>query len=200
MTVTIDGVKVTALLLSSVEGNVGVGTPSPNAKLEVRGTPGAVVGGFASGQFHVTDPSVNPNANSVITGHNSFGGNKQLWYLGSVASGNDEIAFINRQNAALSFWTNNAQRMKIEPSGQVVVGASAALGRLHVRQPLVAGFQPVLYLEQEDVSEEMLEFDSTIGVGNAIEAVGAKALTTTHFIKVKLPGGLTRYIPVGTIA
>jgi len=51
-----------------------------------------------------------------------------------------------------------------------------------------------------DVSEEMIEFNTTIGTGNAIEAVGAKTLTTTHFIKVTLPGGLTRYIPCGTIA
>lgn len=59
---------------------------------------------------------------------------------------------------------------------------------------------PVIQLEQLDVSEEMLEFISTIGVGNALEAVGGKSLTVTHFIKVTLPGGLTRYIQVGTIA
>ncbi len=59
---------------------------------------------------------------------------------------------------------------------------------------------PVLTLNQVDVSEEMIEFVSTIGTGNAIEAVGAKSLTTTHFIKVTIPGGLTRYFPIGTIA
>ena len=40
----------------------------------------------------------------------------------------------------------------------------------------------------------------TIGVGNAIEAVGAKTLTTTHFIKNTINGVGTRYIPAGTIA
>ncbi len=59
---------------------------------------------------------------------------------------------------------------------------------------------PTIVLTQNDVSEEMMEFSSTIGTGNAIEAIGAKTLTTTHFIKVTLPGGLTRYIPAGTIA
>ena len=58
---------------------------------------------------------------------------------------------------------------------------------------------PVLVLDQADVSEEMIEFVSTAGTGNAIEAVGSKTLTTTHFIKVKVNGD-TRYIPVGTIA
>ena len=48
---------------------------------------------------------------------------------------------------------------------------------------------PVLTLVQNDVDQDMIEFVSTIGEGNAIEAVGVKTLTTTHFIKVTLPGG-----------
>ena len=38
----------------------------------------------------------------------------------------------------------------------------------------------------------MIECITTIGTGNAIEAIGSKTLTTTHFIKVTIPGGLTR--------
>lgn len=71
---------------------------------------------------------------------------------------------------------------------------------LTVDQDASGGAIPVLTLDQADVSEEMMEFITTIGIGNAIEAIGAKTLTTTHFIKVTIPGGLTRYIPVGTIA
>lgn len=86
-------------------------------------------------------------------------------------------------------------------TGRVVLGASvAAAAQLHIDQASATAAIPVLLLDQADVSEEMIEFVSTVGVGNAIEAVGAKALTTTHFIKVTLPGALTRYFPVGTIA
>lgn len=89
----------------------------------------------------------------------------------------------------------------IVDSGQdVVIGNVAASGQLHVDQSDSSGAQPVLYLDQADVSEEMIQFETTIGTGNAIEAVGVKSLTTTHFVKCTLPGGLTRYIPVGTIA
>ena len=70
----------------------------------------------------------------------------------------------------------------------------------HVDQATDDAAIPVLLLDQADVDQEMIEFVSTIGVGNAIEAVGGKTLTVTHFIKVMLPGGLTRYFPVGTIA
>lgn len=62
------------------------------------------------------------------------------------------------------------------------------------------GAVPVLTLQQTDDSEDMIEFIGTVGVGNAIEAVGAKTLTTTNFIKVTIAGVGERYIPVGTIA
>jgi hypothetical protein len=58
----------------------------------------------------------------------------------------------------------------------------------------------VLLLTQADASEEMMELSCTVGVGNAIEAVGAKSLTTTHFIKCTITGVGTVYFPVGTIA
>ncbi|KKM17780.1 hypothetical protein LCGC14_1672300, partial [marine sediment metagenome] len=78
--------------------------------------------------------------------------------------------------------------------------ATANNAALTVDQDASGGAIPVLTLDQADVSEEMMEFITTIGVGNAIEAIGGKSLTTTHFIKVTIPGGLTRYFPVGTIA
>jgi len=117
---TDDGVTVR---LTTSTDTVGVGTESPNATLDVTGTPGSSVGGFASGQFHVTSPSADVNANSVITGHSSFGGNKQLWYLGSTSSSNDNIAFINRQNADLDFYTNNTERIKIRDNGDLKLAA-----------------------------------------------------------------------------
>jgi len=86
-------------------------------------------------------------------------------------------------------------------AGDLAIGSnSIPAAKLDVDQFSATGAKPVLLLDQADVSEEMIEFVSTIGVGNAIEAVGAKTLTVTHFIKVTLPGSLTRYIEVGTIA
>jgi len=82
----------------------------------------------------------------------------------------------------------------------VAMGVSSPLGKLHVDQNSTTGAKPVLYLDQADISEEMMEFNTTIGTGNAIEAIAAKTLTQTHFIKITIPGGLTRYIPCGTIA
>lgn len=84
--------------------------------------------------------------------------------------------------------------------GLTGVGTTTMTGKFNVDQSSTTAAIPVLVLDQADISEEMIEFITTIGTGNAIEAVGAKVLTTTHFVKVTIPGGLTRYFPVGTIA
>ncbi len=88
----------------------------------------------------------------------------------------------------------------MDKDGNISVGDVVPAAKLHVDQASTTAAIPVLTLDQADISEEMISFETTIGTGNAIEAVGAKTLTTTHFIKVTLPGGLTRYIPAGTIA
>ena len=111
---TDDGIVVR---LTTITDKVGIGTVDPQAPLEVGGTPGTVIGGFASGNLHVTGQSALVNANAVITGHNLFGGNKQLWYFGSESSSNDNITLINRQNGGLSFFTNNLQRLNITNAG-----------------------------------------------------------------------------------
>jgi hypothetical protein len=120
------------------------------------------------------------------------------------------VEAASAQSADIINWTSNGgtagDLFKMDSAGKIAISQDFAIGlvvptaKLHVDQESATGAKPVLLLNQTDVSEEMVEFACTIGVGNAIEAVGAKTLTTTHFIKVTLPGGLTRYIPVGTIA
>ncbi len=111
--------RATALTIKQ-DGDVGIGTSTPNATLEVKGVLPGSVGGFESGHFQVTSENSAEFSNSVITGHNSFGGNTQLWYLGSMSSGNDNIALINRQNGDIHFYTNNTNRMIINTNGAVI--------------------------------------------------------------------------------
>lgn len=111
-----------------------------------------------------------------------------------IRSGDDISFGVNGKSG--SFTT----AMILYDDADISIGTSSSAAQLHIEQPNSVGAQPVLLLSQLDISEEMIEFNTTIGVGNAIEAVGAKALTTTHFVKVTIPGGLTRYFEIGTIA
>jgi hypothetical protein len=162
-------------------------------------------------------------ANGTLAVPSAIGANVQLFGFGVRPWFNDTSAFSAgsignftfNSDEAISSTTkgtrftvgttengNNSvtERMRINNAGDMGIGATTINAQLHVDQASTTAAQPVLLLDQADISEEMIEFATTIGVGNAIEAVGAKTLTTTHFIKVTLPGALTRYIPVGTIA
>ena len=123
-----------------VGGKVGIGTTAPNAPLEVVGdTPGSI-GGFPAGSLQVRSLSTGINANAVITGHNAFGGNKQLWYLGSSSSNNDNVIFINRQNASMQFGTNGLTVLSLSAPGNVGIGTASPGAKLDVNGRLfVAG-------------------------------------------------------------
>lgn len=120
-----------------------------------------------------------------------------------VAFGNtslDDIVFYAGASGDIGLFCGGAFRMFVRYSGRVGIGITAPTAQLHVDQSEALFPLPVLALDQANVGQEMIEFISTIGVGNAIEAANGKVLTATHYIKVTIPGPLTRYIAVGTIA
>jgi hypothetical protein len=91
-----------------------------------------------------------------------------------------------------------ADKAVIEVVSDAAAGnADSAVVRLN--QADAAGVSEVLKLVQADVSQPFISFEATIGVGNSIEAVGAKTLTTSHFIMVDVEGVGSLYIPAGTI-
>ena len=115
----------------------------------------------------------------------------------TIDSNNAGIASIQNRHASVNA---NAYGIASNPlGGNVGIGVTTIAAALHTKQLASAGAIPVLKLEQEDVDQDMIELTCTAGAGNAIEAVGDKALTTTAFIKVTVNGDV-RYIPCGTIA
>ena len=71
---------------------------------------------------------------------------------------------------------------------------------LRIEQTHTTGVATCMALKQDDVNIPFVTFEATVGTGNAIEAVAAKSLTTTHFVMVDIEGTGPLYLQVGTIA
>lgn len=184
----------TAFFINRATGNVGISTATPQVLTHL------VSSAVAGATYNAGDPlTIERNASSninIITGTTHNGG-----VIFSDADARARGAFFySHADDALIYWTAGTEKARITSGGNLGIGETTPTGKLHVDQNGAAAAIPVLVLRQQDVDQDMIEFMCTIGTGNAIEAVGAKTLTTTHFIKVTLPGGLTRYFPVGTIA
>lgn len=165
--------------LNAEGGDVGIGTRSPGSKLHVLGT--------------------NSNAGG-ITIESTAGTTALRGYI--FPKDNVSLAFQRAQATGTFQWLDDsgAVQMVFDNSNNLGINVNPPSAKLHVNQGGTTAAQPVLTLVQADVSEQFIAFNTTIGTGNATEAVGSKTLTTTHFIKVSLTGVGFRYIPVGTIA
>lgn len=194
------------IFLQGSNGYVGIGeVTAPETVLHVKTSASSVpyrvegTGVFVGMQFKSNTASPNAffdftdSTDAILTRFNHVGGNMSI----QVRDTGGDLDFRTDDGSGLTV------KVLLKDTGLVSFGDPAPttpLGQVHVDQASATAAIPVLYLDQADVSEEMIQFETTIGTGNAIEAVGAKTLTTTHFIKVTLPGALTRYIPAGTIA
>lgn len=184
--------ETTELFWDDTNKRLGIGIDTPQQRFHIKETSAS-----AKMQIHTT----------FATGYAEIlfkneGNVPSSWAFRSIA-GDGSFQFVDYDNSTVPIRIEKGaltDTLYLKSTGRVGVGISTPLSKLHVDQASTTAAIPSLYLNQADISEQMITFNTTIGVGNAIEAIGAKTLTTTHFIKVTIPGPLTRYIPVGTIA
>lgn len=90
--------------------------------------------------------------------------------------------------------SGNDNQLFLHTNGSNGMGVSLPLGKLHIDQANTSGTIPTLLLEQRDLSEEFIEFATTVGAGNPIDtaAVG----TFYGKVRVNVTSVGYKYIPL----
>jgi hypothetical protein len=97
-------------------GNLGIGTSSPVAKLQVSGSAKVGTGAASnSATFMVNNP------NATATGIQLFQDSQESWVMGLLAS-----------STALTWANSGAEKMRLDSSGNLGIGTSSPSARLHV--------------------------------------------------------------------
>lgn len=97
-------------------GNVGIGTSTPSAKLHVNSTSGSVVSLVQAPATASSFFSLAGNGSSL------FSGDFNLFHDGTQAG------VMMRANLPMVFYTNTTERMRIDASGNVLVTGTGGLG------------------------------------------------------------------------
>lgn len=87
-----------------------------------------------------------------------------------------------------------ADHFVIKDGGNFGMGVAAPAGKAHIDQSSTTAAIPVLVLEQADLSEEMIEFVTTVGAGNPIDT----AIVGSYYgkVRVNVAGVGYKYIPL----
>lgn len=109
---------------------------------------------------------------------------------GAVSANTVPTAFL-----FMTTTTNSpTERLRIAPNGLISIGnVPSPLGQLHIDQFDSGAAIPVIVADQADLSEEFIDFRSTIGAGNPIDT----AAIGTYYGKIRVAvNGTFKFIPL----
>jgi hypothetical protein len=144
-------------------GNVGVAQAAPQAPLHVG--PGADAPAQTGTAIYASNAGL-----TAITARNSTDDVEVL-----MAASTSSALFSVRTNHPFRFLTNNTEQMRITETGLVGIGTTGPTAKLGVIQSSTTAAIPTARLQQSDLSEQFIDFVSTVGASNAIStaALGA---------------------------
>ena len=172
----------TPLFIRRSNGRVGMGSTNPSARLHLS-----------------TSDTTLPTAiieNTNAAGSASLSLRSQTYSVGGLdlfhqVTTNDAY-IINRENADMYLRTNNTNYILLTNVGNVSMGhAATPLARLDIRVTSATFLAPVIRLEQVDLSEEFINFVSSVGAGNPVDT----AAIGTYYGKARVSvNGTFKYV------
>jgi hypothetical protein len=191
-TSTTNNAGLTERLRVAPAGNIGINEDNPQFKLHVTdgaGTMPAAPSG--DGIIIQNNDDTTDNARLTIIGGNIA---NSIIDFGDSGSANVGQILYNHSANEMRFTVNSAgNKLVINSSGDTginVAGGSIA-AQLHVDQSDGSAVQPVLLLDQADLSEEFINFVTTIGAGNPLDT----AAIGTYYGKARVAvNGTFKYV------
>ena len=157
------------LILNGFDGDVGIGNTAPISILHVGQDTTAV-------------------SNFVTISRNGTVSSGVQW---SRAGSTIDAQVYMDANELLRISNDFGSHIILEGGGNVGVGLIAPSGKLHIDQSSTTAVIPVLKLDQADLSEEFIQFDTTVGAGNPIDT----AAIGTYYGKARVSvNGSFRYV------
>jgi hypothetical protein len=102
----------------------------------------------------------------------------------------NDVGMYRAGTNILAFATAGAEAARITATNRLGVNINNPAAQTDVRQTSATGAVPTLYLNQADLSEEFIQFQTTIGAGNPISTATALPAAPTHRIRVSVNGTL----------
>ena len=171
----VDNGNATAITIDSSE-NVGIGTSSPSGKLQVQ------TSGTVANLYVRSDISTSALASRISLGNSTSASRFTLGLLG----GGGEIAYLGPEGSfPLYFQTNGAERMRIDSSGNVLVGKTSfgadVGGQLEATgvAKFIASNTKVLILDRRDSDGNIAEFRRENSTKGSISISGSSTSYNT---------------------
>ncbi len=114
----------------AADGDVGIGTASPRAKLHVMGTGAVTTFPTSVGAADFIVVENNGNANLALVG--SATGQSLVRFTHDGSTITDGALTYNYSTNAMTFITNDAERARIDTNGSMGIGTTSPSSRLHV--------------------------------------------------------------------
>ncbi len=146
-------------------GDVGIGTASPAVKFHILDTANFFVRFEANAATAFCNLQVQADVSGKHLNTAMFGSTFAGTQFGAARANTASLfadqcllTFGTKSSFDLIIGTNNAEAMRIDTSRDVGIGTTGPTAQLHVDQSGTATAQPVLKMDQADVSEEFIGF------------------------------------------